>query len=358
MFLEQEMKGVEADLDNLRIKSEELEQHNIQLEQELTNVHWEKEKLIEAHTLETGELRKQITALREQIESPVSVPSQPAYSEFTDFSDLEGLTMNTDWENNFVLIPGVIEHDQKPPPVKAETTMVLATRRKDAAPVLSVSDGSDKPVASGLLLMLLLYGAFVASRSTGAASPPIPRMSDEVRAASTVILNNVLKDAGSHGQAQPNLSEAQQSHAISGMDATPTVDSWMQPNGNKQMAGNTMFSIQGSSSLDSLSAQLMNPTKEQEAEAAFGLTAAQYNSLHSADYNRRSYTAQSEDESGFGNRRKNLAETLQSMDEDARGNNAAEVYTRSLLWNQIPAEVVREFRKLVSESSIESGGGK
>jgi hypothetical protein len=46
------------------------------------------------------------------------------------------------------------------------------------------------------------------------------------------------------------------------------------------------------------------------------------------------------------------------MQERARGESAAQVYTRSLLWDRIPSEVVMEFRKMVAESGSDSGDDK
>lgn len=48
--------------------------------------------------------------------------------------------------------------------------------------------------------------------------------------------------------------------------------------------------------------------------------------------------------------RRNLAETLAAMREEGKGETAAEVYTRSLLWERIPSEVVHEFKRMVEES--------
>jgi hypothetical protein len=46
--------------------------------------------------------------------------------------------------------------------------------------------------------------------------------------------------------------------------------------------------------------------------------------------------------------RPNLAETLGRMRE-ARGQSAAEVYTRSLLWDTVPEDVVRAFKRAVAQ---------
>ncbi|KAH0416674.1 hypothetical protein KCU90_g13398, partial [Aureobasidium melanogenum] len=46
--------------------------------------------------------------------------------------------------------------------------------------------------------------------------------------------------------------------------------------------------------------------------------------------------------------RPNLAETLGRMRE-ARGPSAADVYTRSLLWDTIPEDVVKAFKRAVAQ---------
>jgi hypothetical protein len=203
--------------------------------------------------------------------------------------------------------------------------------------------------------MLLLYGAFVVTRSSG--SPVIPSTTDEVRAASATILDNLLKDAGSN---TAQKSDVQVSRAISGLEPAPSLASWVQPDDDKQQPLSGVFSSPNGdpSTLDSLSAQLMTPSKEQEAEAAFGLTPAQYNSLTSTEYTRPVYSVASTDDddgltppSSASGGRKNLADTLRIMREDARGSTAAEVYTRSLLWDRIPTEVLHEFKKMVEESA-------
>jgi hypothetical protein len=121
------------------------------------------------------------------------------------------------------------------------------------------------------------------------------------------------------------------------------------------------------STLDSLSQSLIQPTKDQEAEATFSLSTAQYMSLTCAEFTR---SASDDDgntpltpQSGHspGMHRRNLAETLKAMRQEAQGETAAEVYTRSLLWDRIPTEVVKEFKRMVEESNAlaaqNHGGG-
>jgi hypothetical protein len=48
-------------------------------------------------------------------------------------------------------------------------------------------------------------------------------------------------------------------------------------------------------------------------------------------------------------RRRNLAEMLANMQDEHTQNSKAEVYTRSLLWDQIPTDVVRQFKEMVRD---------
>ena len=155
----------------------------------------EKENIVRSHTLETGELRKKIGILTDRLnESGTNTLSHSHSGEFVDFAEMDSLTRTTEWDDytfiNDLNVDGDIQPPPPPPPPQNQTTLVVTPRKKEP-----VAD-SDQPVASGLLLMLLLCGAFVASRSSGSTPPPAMNLPDEVREASTTILETVLKDAG------------------------------------------------------------------------------------------------------------------------------------------------------------------
>jgi len=103
--------------------------------------------------------------------------------------------------------------------------------------------------------------------------------------------------------------------------------------------------VRPTSQLESLTARLVTPSKRQEAEAAFSMTTAQYNSLTSSDFTRRDFTAPTEDD-GEAPARKSLSERLRNRASKTALSNA-DVYTRSQLWDRIPSEVVQEFRRIV-----------
>lgn len=165
-------------------------------------------------------------------------------------------------------------------------------------------------------------------------------MPDDIRAASAVVLDNVMKDAG----VQP---------AALGLDTTTSRTSLQV----KQVAFAMPNSAHSADRLDAVHSKLVGQTKDQEAEAAFSLSVRQYNSLTSTDFGRRGYGSEDEPSSpsaSSSNHRRNLADTLKAMRDEAKGD-TADVYTRSLLWDRIPSEVVQEFKRIVDESTTTGG---
>jgi hypothetical protein len=162
-------------------------------------------------------------------------------------------------------------------------------------------------------------------------------MPDEVRAASATLLDSIFKDAG----ITPTLERR----------GPPGVDDWQ----NFKFAGFPASST--ASTVD-----------EEENEPIFSITPAQYNSMASMDSGRPYDTIGAGEVADFGNpvsssspneqpspspaQRRNLAETLASLREGSKGENAVDIYTRSLLWDTIAPEVVHEFKRMVEESAV------
>jgi hypothetical protein len=309
--------------------------------QMIGQLQFDKEELVRTHTLETGDLRKKISVLTERLEcaSSTAMSVQPS-STFTDFaSEMDNLNMgNSEWDN-YIFVSDFIADEQQTPAAQQEQSLVVARPK----------EGEDKSAASGLLLMLLLCGAFVASKSTGSTAPPLPRMPDEVRAASATVLDSILKDAGP----SPSLADqAVMASRVSEVEPGPSGMNWAKGT----LSGSDLAGISGSS-LDQMHAQLASATKEQEHEQLFSITPAQYNSINSMDFTRPRYSIASDDYSdplspgSQPSHRRNLAETLAAMREQSKGEAAADIYTRSLLWDKIAPEVVNEFKRMVQESA-------
>jgi len=349
--LKEEIRSRAVQVQNYEREKEQILRTNADLSRRLEQLIMDKENMVRDHTLETGELRKRITILTERLnESGMNTSSNSSAGEFVDFAaDMDNLTMGNEWDDyNFI---NDLNGDGDMTPAQNQTTLIVAPRKKDAV-------DSEQPVASGLLLMLLLCGAFVASRSSGSSPPPNIRMPDDVREASVTILETVFKDAG----VTPSQSAA--SNAVVALEPGPSGTAWPKAT----LLSNTGFNaVASASTLDTFASQLIAPTKEQEAEQAFSMSAQQYNSVTNTEFTRNVYGSSDEDSpltpqsSQSGVHRRNLAETLKAMRDEAKGRSAAEVYTRSLLWDRIPTEVVHEFKRMVEESNAldaaSAGGG-
>ncbi|KAF1814049.1 hypothetical protein P152DRAFT_379029, partial [Eremomyces bilateralis CBS 781.70] len=369
------LQVLEAEVNALRIQSGDLHAEKDQwmrercvMVQQIETAQWEKEELVRSHTLETGDLRKKVNFLREQLDATAAGgigagmgdAPQPmatghhvgAFNEFTN--EMDNLTMASEWDNyiyDFCVDPdtpatptpatvavaaSTPTPSSKSTPTNSTTTLVVSRPKLPTPPIAS----DDKPVNHGVLLMLLLWGAFVAHHSTSSSPPSLPRLPDHVRAASATVLDSILNDDLPHPAA---------------LTVNP-ASTWPKPASGltDHIMGNTgLGGIGGGDNppMERLHASLTQPTKAQEAEQLFSLTPTQYSALTDPSCGRASSISSSEDttagKSGGANRR-NLAEALAAMRE-RRGESAAEVYTRSLLWGQIPGEVVREFKRMVGE---------
>jgi hypothetical protein len=282
----------------------------------------EKEEMIRSHTIETGELRKKVGVLTDHVhrlESAAISTSVAGSNAFHGgYGDMDTMSMANGWDQVGYLNDFPVESE-----MKQEPPMPVPVLRK--SDMSFASDVDKSATQGGLLFMLFLVGAFVlSSRST----PSIPAVSDDVRAASATLLENVLKDAGV-GPSQTELSVAPQASAPAwGEVAAMTL--------NDPAVATSMLGQMGDS--------LTRPTREQANEQLFSLSAAQYNGVSSQDF------LHNAPERSTSQGRRNLAEALAAM-RNSNKQSAAEVYTRSLLWDQIPGDVVRNFAKMVAESN-------
>lgn len=335
----EDFNNLRMEYDTLLAEKENWHREQMEMHHLVNQLQFDKEELVRTHTLESGELRKKISVLTERLEMATNNSTSIAPSTtFTDFtSDMDNLNMgNNEWDN-YIFVNDFVADEQTPGQQQQEPSLALVPRGKD----------EDKPVASGLLLMLLLCGAFVASKSSGSTTPPIPRMPDDVRAASATVLDSIFKDAG----VAPTLTEqGVVANRVSVVEPGPSGVAWPKPSDVPGLAGN----------LDRLHHQLTAPTKDQENEQLFSITPAQYNSMTSIDFSRPRYSIASDDFSdplspgSQPSHRRNLAATLAAMREQNKGESAAEIYTRSLLWDKIAPEVVIEFKRMVEESAAAS----
>jgi len=209
------------------------------------------------------------------------------------------------------------------------------------------------------MLLLLLYGAFVAA--TSSSSLKLPEVPDHYRAEAGKILRDldVLKEDPSttHQHGIPIIQGS------STMSVIPTVSTWMQP--DKHSSSQSFFAAPADpnapmTSLDALTSRLMVPSREAQIEAAFSLTPAQYNSITQPEWPPR----MDEEDDGCAtpmpseaNKKaevtaQRIEETLRRLRQERDDEHTPAVYKRSLMWDRVPSDVLREFRRIVREDDV------
>ena len=324
------MSDMEEEINGLKARVEQLMRERQSYQECVEAMTLEKEEMIRAHTIETGELRKKVGVLTEHIRRTEGSDSlagadAPSHEFHGGFEPMGGMAMANDWNNL-----GYINNFGVEQPVKQDDMEILPAKKAETG---IVPEQEKSTAQGGLLFMLFLVGAFVISnRST----PNLPQVSEDVREASANILENVLKDAG--------VSTTPTAMGVEALPPQPSAAaSWDSMGGVSFGNANVEPSMLGD-----LADSLTQPTQEQSNEQLFSITPAQFNGVNSQDF------MQPLPERTASQGRRNLANSLTTM--RARGQSAADVYTRSLLWDQIPSEVVRSFVKLVSDCNHAQGG--
>ena len=319
---------LEDEVQSFRLNEQRWMQERQQWHQYSEDLVRQKEELVRQHTLETADLRRKNTFLTEEAQrfESVSMSAQASSTGVSaGFPEFENLTMDSSPFDDFSFIDNSIVEQQ----TKPETSVIVPPKRESPTP----TNSDDKTAAPGLLLMLLLCGAWVASKSTASAPAAIPRMPDDVRVASSAILENIYKDAGlqPHSVQQANVKHGAMSRT-----------------GIYQHPPNTAFSP---SPLASLHQDLTKPTDHQQREQLFSLSVDQYNHITADD------CFSDDSKSTPQPRRRNLGEALAAMRAERKGP-AADVYTRSLMMNEVPTDVVRDFARMMADANAARHGGE
>ncbi|AEO65454.1 uncharacterized protein THITE_2112457 [Thermothielavioides terrestris NRRL 8126] len=333
--MEEAMAKMEREMQKLVLEKQNYESYIHELERK-------QEEMISRHTIETGELRKKISILTNEVQSMGrAATTAPGFS--GAFNEMDGITLDCSWDSMPMFGDFSMEQPAAATEVKQEMQIVPATKKSEVVPLPAAAD-SEKPAQhGGLLFMLFLVGAFVLSSRS--STPSIPRVSEDVRAASATLLENVLKDAG----------VSQVGSGLETMAPQPSgATNWgPQPSAPSLSMATPMVENVAPSTLGDMADALTQPTEQQTNEQVFSLSAAQYNDLTSQDFLPSAPPAERSTSQG----RRNLAEALASMRSSAKQSSAAEVYTRSLLWDQIPSDVVRTFAKMVAECNNAAAAG-
>ncbi|KAF3480828.1 uncharacterized protein GIQ15_06175 [Arthroderma uncinatum] len=341
----QEMKLREAEL--VREKNELLKSQQ-QLHQFVEQVHMEKEELVRTHTLETGELRKKNTILREHLErmemnaAHLSTPGSAMRNDFSDYGSLN--VDNPSWDSfsladEFSLDPEHRALPRSPTPTPAHHPFNLDfNTKKPEKQAEKPSTQSDSAFSWNAFYMCLLFGAFIASNSTSTSQPAIPALSEEYRAESANVLRAVLASASPEGNSASIIGPSSGPGAL----LPTTISSSEMAQITSGPAGNS------GTNLDALHHNLVAPTKDQEDAQVFAMTAKQYQSL----------TTLGDDEMGDDHVAppSNLQQAYAAMRNSGlqnraafKGNGNPDIYSRSLMWDRVPQKVLQDFNNMVRE---------
>lgn len=307
---------MEVELNAAKVELERLRRENQTYVSYADSMAAQKEEMIRAHTVEARELRKKNALLTEHIqrlEGNVTTPTSP--SNAFDAGDLNGMAMPGNWDSSTFATGNFTSGN-----------IVEKSEIKKADTIMPTSDADHDKTSSqgGLLFMLFLVGAFVMSSKS--ANPTIPRASEDVRQASAALLDTVLRDAGI----------TQLADTIQAADPQPSGINWQ---GSSAPGDATSLGGVGSDIL-------AGATGDQQA---FSMAAEQYSGMSDQEFLHHLNPPQDHAVPNQG--RKNLAEALENFQQTSRQAGMAEVYTRSLLWNKVPNDVVRNFAKMVVEGS-------
>ena len=300
----------------------------------------EKEESVRQHTIETGELRQRNAYLMQQLQryegAAMSAAPGVAAGFPTDFTDFGGLPPPS-WDD-FAAPPGPRFTLEAEPPRPDPASGMLVPKREPATPAAGSmtspptnSEGDDKGMASGILLVLLLCGAWVASRggnaaSTTSASLAIP---EDVRAASGAILDDLYRNSGVRLDENMGLPPRSIDHGPEGAPSS------FVPGTNVGM--------------EMLHRQLTSPSQQQLREQAFTLTPAQYNHIagDGEDTLMSPPPTAALDRPSQG---RNLGDAVAAAAASAIAtgkDGAAETYTRSLMRDRVSTQVLQDFARMV-----------
>ncbi|OAA73226.1 Basic-leucine zipper (bZIP) transcription factor [Cordyceps fumosorosea ARSEF 2679] len=321
---------LDVEVNSLRIQLEECRRECQMYMQYCETLTFQREEMIRSHTVESRELRKKVSVLTENIaaleNNSVPTPGPTGTTINGPFGEVDSMCMPGGWDNaNFLHQYGMI-------PEAPKQTVPPSTSIAKKAHAGPSTEGEKAATQGGLLFMLFLVGAFVMS----SPSPPaIPRVSEDVRSASAALLDNVLKEA-----AVPS------SAAVQPLPSQGAAINWAGMSSSGPMTGVMADSVPAPM-LGELN-DFIQPSRAQTNEQAFSMSAAQYNGVSDQTFLQNGHPERlSEPSQG----RKNLAAALAEIRETNKQSGSADVYTRTLLWDQIPRDIVRDFIKMFAENN-------
>lgn len=277
-------------------RRDEWMQREAQFQQWIRSLQSEKEQIIQHNSHELAELRRENAMLMHQLQKDsASLSASGSAGLSGDFNDFEQLTIQSGpWEG----FPMQNDFSIESAP-NSDSAMVAPGKN-----LHGVAKKDDKNSASGLLLMLLLCGAWVVSKGSTDTKEILPTQSDELRAASATVLEDLYKGSGVQ-MPEPDMPRNAASSMINPR-ASASFD-----NSAESYSMHSMANAQGLS--------------RTEAFATPG-TASNAQSMGHI-----------------------LRDAMRSVQVQGQTAPAAETYTKSLLADKVPGQVLKDFAQMVAQ---------
>lgn len=315
----------------------------------------EEEKLVTAqrHEEESSQLRKRIRLLTEEVEAgavaataaaAANMSANPSSVGIGDFyAGMEALSVGShEWEQ--FIEPNELQTSNGAGPFPSEPSNDAAAAPSRVGEPVSgaiplgnsriTTDATEQPVPTSLVFFLLLCGAFVASKPPSSDLSSLLHLPPNVRAVAPALLNTLLTDTTADDFPPPSLRTSRTWPSNSPLPTSNPTTTRAPPH-------------RSANRLEHMHEHLTMATKAQEADTAFSLTASQFASISQMDLppppphaDPTSHHPHGVDQLGLPHHHQQPRLPLDSK---------ADVYTRSLLWDQIPADVVRQFKDMVRE---------
>ncbi|KIW91054.1 uncharacterized protein Z519_07948 [Cladophialophora bantiana CBS 173.52] len=320
------------------------------LEKCIADLEYQNEELIRTSTRETGELRRMNTILRETVgelernqhSRAFSANASDAFS--NDFSNFKDLGLEDQWNDEFALINSEDLKMEEPESLQRQATPRPTTSSTQPNTSTKCGVKVDATFSWETFYMCLLSGAFImsqaGSRAASAASsvavvaPSMPTLSDEYRAEAGNVLQAVLASG-------PDVP-----HEVLPSRPAQSLDSNSFPHALSHVSGMTPQS--SDTPLGNLHASLTTPSRQQQAAAAFSLSAASYNHISSPDC-----AFDDDDDEVVEVKPTRLQQLFADMQAERDGLEkmsglGGKARERSVLLDRVPEKVLRDFREMIA----------
>lgn len=322
----------------LRNEREQFLQQRQHMENVIHALQYDRDEAIRAKTHETAELRRRNLVLEDCIKE--MEVQQRGYGHMGQMNDYNSGYNQLGFEDGLEDEDFSLIHSED---WKMEDHEPRQTTPK---PLPSSSKVVDTKVEAGFswstFYMCLLFGAFIASNSNNSGN-----MDNAASAIASSIpsgeASNVLKTVLSSGSAETGQPLAQPgSGGNAGLNGVNNVDS---------THANSNFGP--SSNLDQLHQSLSTPSRRQEMAAAFSMSASTYQHINdpfNEHLNIDGNTGLHEPPAQSALQKAFASMQAQKDDLDKITGMGRKARERSLLWDQVPSEVIKNFEAMIQKS--------